>query len=112
MANIQNLKPWKQGQSGNPSGKPKGAKHLSTLIQELMEDDSFEYKLKDGSVLSGAPIRAIITTLIIKALDGDMRAFDLLSKYGYGNKVDLTSNFSELPVPIYGGLSAGFELND
>ena len=27
IANYPNLKPWKPGQSGNPAGKPPGARH-------------------------------------------------------------------------------------
>lgn len=35
--NNDNLKPFQPGQSGNPSGKPKGAKHYSTLLKEALE---------------------------------------------------------------------------
>ena len=105
MANNDNLKSWQPGQSGNPSGKPKGTKHLSSRIQEMLLDDSFEQKLKDGTILNGAPINAVLRTLVIKAVDGDLRAFDLLAKYGYGTKVDITSEGKTLPTPIYGGLS-------
>jgi len=30
----ENLHPWKPGQSGNPSGRPKGGKELAVLIKE------------------------------------------------------------------------------
>ena len=39
MANQDNLKSWLPGQSGNPSGKPKGIKNLSTWIREFLEDE-------------------------------------------------------------------------
>jgi hypothetical protein len=91
MANQQNLKSWKPGQSGNPAGKPKGTKHLSTWIREMLEDDSFTAKLASGKTAKGAPVKAIIQSLAVKALEGDMKAFDLLAKYGYGTKVDATS---------------------
>lgn len=35
MANLKNLKPWKPGQSGNPSGKPKGTAGLAAKAREL-----------------------------------------------------------------------------
>jgi hypothetical protein len=105
MANDQNLKPWKSGQSGNPAGKPKGTKHLSTWIQELMEDENFVRKLANGKTKKEAPVKAIVATLIQKAVDGDMKAFDLLAKYGYGTKVDITSKDQLFPAPIMGGMS-------
>lgn len=82
---------WKPGQSGNPEGKPKGTKHISTHIQEMLNDPDFELKLKDGTILKGRPVQAIIKTAVAKAVSGDMRAFDMLGKYGYGNKLDITS---------------------
>ena len=105
MANEQNLKSWQPGQSGNPTGKPKGTKHLSKWIQEMLEDESFEVKLKGRKTFRGAPMQAIIQTVATKALNGDLRAFDLLAKYGYGTKVDVTSDDKPLPMPILGGLS-------
>lgn len=89
---------WRAGQSGNPKGKSKGTKHLSTWIKELLENDNFEYKLHTGEYVNGAPIKAILSCLIIRAIEGDCRAFDLLAKYGYGNKVFNINN--ELPMPI------------
>jgi hypothetical protein len=100
VANEANLKPWKPGTSGNPAGKPKGTKHLSTRIREMLEDDTFEQKLTNGQLIKGAPAEAIIRTLITKAVAGDMRAFNLLAKYGYGTKLDVTSDYEPLPSPI------------
>jgi hypothetical protein len=94
---------WQPGISGNPSGKPKGTKHISTWVQELLESEDFECQFVNGTLFRGAPIKAIIQTAIIRAIMGDMRALDLLAKYGYGTKVDITSR--SVPVPILGGLS-------
>jgi hypothetical protein len=96
---------WQSGESGNPDGKPRGTKHLSTWIRELLEDETLESKLKNGQVIKTAPIKAIVGVLITKALAGDMKAFDMLGKYGYGTKLDLTSDSRELPTPILVGLS-------
>ncbi|MDB5185281.1 MAG: hypothetical protein JWN38_1089 [Candidatus Saccharibacteria bacterium] len=57
----------------------------------MMEDDQFTHKLGNGRTKKEIPVKAIVGTLITKALDGDMRAIDLLAKYGYGTKLDLTS---------------------
>ena len=83
---------WKPGQSGNPAGKPKGAKHLSTHIQNMLNDVNFELKLKNGELLKGAPIKAIIKTAIAKSISGDTRAMEWLAKHGYGEKINLEVN--------------------
>lgn len=88
---------WQPGQSGNPAGKPKGAKHLSTWIQELLNDEDFETEIQEGYKIvhfKGAPIKAIVKAQMIKAVNGDVKAFDVLGKYGFGTKqeIDVTSN--------------------
>ena len=80
---------WKPGQSGNPAGKPKGTKHLSTYIQEALTDENFELKLKDGTILKEMPIKAIIKTAVAKSVSGDTRAMEWLAKHGYGEKLNL-----------------------
>ena len=95
MTNVDNLTPFQQGEqrakdAGSKGGKNKaGSKHLSTHIQEMLNDPDFELKLKDGSVLKGAPLAAIIKTAVAKAVSGDMRAFDMLAKHGYGERLKL-----------------------
>lgn len=80
---------WKPGQSGNPAGKPKGAKHLSTHIQEMLNDEDFEIKLKDGTLLKERPIKAIVKTAVAKSISGDNRWAEWLAKHGYGEKINL-----------------------
>lgn len=84
---------FKPGQSGNPAGKPKGTVHLSTHIQNLLNDETFRSMVRQGLEIreyKGAPIKAIIQAQINLALNGDAKAFDLLAKYGYGSKIELT----------------------
>ena len=83
---------FKPGVSGNPAGKPKGARSLSATIQDLMEDDDFEIKLKDGQILKGRPSKKIAEVMYGMAISGNTKAADWLAKYGYGNKIDVTSN--------------------
>jgi hypothetical protein len=45
MANEQNLKPFKKGQSGNPAGKPKGTENVSTRLKRLLALDDNELKM-------------------------------------------------------------------
>lgn len=69
---------FRKGQSGNPNGRPKGTKNLKTdLIEELGEI----ILIREG----GKPIRiskqrAIIKSLVSRAVKGDARAADLLLK--------------------------------
>jgi len=90
---------WKPGESGNPKGKPKGSKHLSTYIQEALVDENFELKLKDGSILKEMPVKAIIKTAVAKSLSGDTRAMEWLAKHGFGEK-HILSNDPESPVGV------------
>lgn len=58
--NIESFK-WQKGQSGNLSGKPKGTKHLSTLLKEALELGDTKAK--------------IISSLLKKAIDdNDLKA--------------------------------------
>ncbi len=83
---------FKPGESGNPAGKPKGAKHISTHIQNLLEDEEFEANVLDSKVgvieYKGAPIKAIIMVALRKAVNGDDKAREWLAKYGYGQKFE------------------------
>lgn len=92
---------FKPGQSGNPNGLPKGTKHISTWIQEMLNDETFDNVIEDQNgkrvEFKGAPLKAIIMTAVVKANKGDNRWADWLAKYGYGTKVQL-SNDPENPI--------------
>lgn len=50
---------WRPGQSGNPAGKPRGARHKTTLLAEkLMQDDA----------------EAVVNAVLTAAKGGDMTA--------------------------------------
>lgn len=53
---------FKPGQSGNPKGKPRGTKHVSTRLRDAIAGDLY----------------AIVAALIEKAKDGDTGAASLL----------------------------------
>lgn len=92
---------FKPGESGNPSGKPKGTKHVATWIQEMLNDEGFEALLADPKegwkTYKGAPMKAIVQVMAIKAMGGDVKAFDVLSKYGWGTKM-VHANDPESPI--------------
>lgn len=93
---------YKPGQQGSVGGH----KHLSTTIQEMLEDGTFEDKLHDGRKLKGKPSRLIVRAMIKLAVQGNVKAADWLAKYGYGTKIDLTSDgqpisfVNALPRPV------------
>lgn len=83
---------FQPGQSGNPAGKPKGARHITTIIQDLANDEDFKGYIKDGTgalvYYEGAPIRAIVGAMIQEAsFAEDPRvkhaAREQLLKYGW-----------------------------
>lgn len=63
MANVENLKPWPKGTSGNPGGRPKTAKLRDTLAK-LIDDKDLGDKL--------------MSKLVVMALSGDMRAMAMI----------------------------------
>ena len=65
-------RPWQPGESGNPNGRPKGAKNFKTdLREELSEIISF--READGEVAISKQ-RALIKRLVTSAINGDARA--------------------------------------
>ncbi|MFO0920112.1 MAG: DUF5681 domain-containing protein [Candidatus Saccharimonadales bacterium] len=80
-----NLKPWQPGQSGNPNGRPKGSKNLKSIISNILDDTSSYDNLTDWEQQdrSKTPAQAIVLSLASKALNGDIRAADLLFRFGY-----------------------------
>lgn len=85
---------WKPGQSGNPKGPKPGYKHISTWIQEMLNDESFEALIldsKQGAIeFKGAPLKAIIMVAMRKAVTDPKTGTqwaEWLAKHGYGNKL-------------------------
>ena len=63
---------FKKGKSGNPRGRPKGSLNLATdLTAELGENITIR---EDGRARKVSKQRALIKSLMAKALQGDVRA--------------------------------------
>jgi hypothetical protein len=88
MANEENLKPFKKGQSGNPSGRPKGSLSRSTIARRWLE--TFENTKNpitgDYENLTQEDIGTL--ALIKKMRQGDVAAYKALMDSGYGTAKD------------------------
>lgn len=86
MAKEDNLKPaWSKGESGNPAGRPKGAKNRSTVARQWLEvNQSLKNPLTGEQELMSQ--EDLMTLAIIKkAREGDVAAYKALMDSGYGS---------------------------
>jgi hypothetical protein len=67
---------FKQGQSGNPKGRPPGAKNLSTLLSEALNESVVI--AENGGRRKISKRQAIIKQLVNRSAKGDWRAVKLL----------------------------------
>jgi hypothetical protein len=80
-----------KGKSGNPRGRPKGARNLTT---ELRDELSERISITEGGVKRMvSKQRGLVKTLYARSIQGDMRAMSQLVKL-IGNCLD-----DDVPVP-------------
>jgi hypothetical protein len=81
---LDNLKPFEQGESGNPNGRPKGSKNRSTIAKYWLEvNQNLKNPLTgDNQTMSQEDLMTL--ALIKKARDGDVNAYKALMDSGYG----------------------------
>ena len=67
---------FQKGRSGNPKGRPKGARNFGTVLQEAL--DQTVLVREDGVARRVTRRGAVVLSLLAKALKGDVRAAALL----------------------------------
>jgi hypothetical protein len=69
---------FKKGHSGNPKGRPKGAKSLKDLVGKALWR---LVQMKAGEVVSKVPaLEASVNAIMAKAMHGDVKAFQCVVK--------------------------------
>jgi hypothetical protein len=77
---IADLQKWQKGTSGNPAGRKLGSKNIATIVKELLEQDiDTRFPLNDPlkeliSDNGTSYAKAIVYAMLLKAIDGDVRA--------------------------------------
>lgn len=110
--NIGKDTQFKPGQSGNPDGKPKGTRHLSTIIRDILENiDWDKTTLKNKEQLKkqygNKGWDAIVYVAHTKAMTGDTQAMKWLAENGYGKHLDITSGGEKLNVALVEFVNSG-----
>ena len=72
---------FKPGQSGNPKGRPRGAKNLKTDLEEELRE--LITVREGGNVKTVSKQRAMLKSLTAKAVQGDPRAADIVINMMY-----------------------------
>jgi hypothetical protein len=67
---------FQKGRSGNPRGRPRGAKNLSTLVNEALNERVLVAENRGRRKITKQ--QAMITQLVNKAAQGDWRAIKIL----------------------------------
>jgi len=78
------LKPFEKGESGNPNGRPKGAKNRSTIAKYWLEVNQNLKNPLTGESETMSQEDLMTLALIKKAREGDVAAYKALMDSGYG----------------------------
>ncbi len=72
---------WKEGESGNPAGKPKGTLSFKTIIKRWMEAKMDEVDPETGETVKMTLADIITLKQFQKAKKGDTRAYEVLKNH-------------------------------
>jgi hypothetical protein len=95
---------FRRGQSGNPRGRPKGAKNTATLLREILDR---KIEVRSGSHSRKITIREVILTRFAESsLKGDVKAAAfLLQRYdgstGDEQQTDVTTMEEEAIIAAF-----------
>lgn len=88
MANEENLIPFKKGESGNPSGRPKGRRNTKTILKEFLNVeldvptlDGTDKKMRLDSLLVGSLFKSALYGNNIRAYEILFKKIEELEKY-------------------------------
>jgi hypothetical protein len=75
MANEQNLKPYKKGQSGNPKGRPIGALGSKTILQKYLNLITQAENPITNEIENLTIAEQIHLKQVAKAIEGDLYSY-------------------------------------
>lgn len=90
-----NLIPFKKGESGNPAGRPKGARSRKSIVERWITIEQSVANPITGKTESLSQEDIMVLALISKARKGDLGAYRELMDSVYGKLMD---NISITPV--------------
>jgi hypothetical protein len=91
---AENIRPhqWKKGQSGNPGGRPKKIPEITRLLADVLGEEN-----KEGISIAEQILKAVRN----KALEGDIRAFEVLFDRAYGKaKTNIEFNQEGITIKV------------
>ena len=96
-----NLKPaWTKGESGNPNGRPKGAKNRSTIARRWLEVNQSLKNPLTGEQETMSQEDLMTLALIKKAREGDVTAYKALMDSGYGAPLQQIEQ-TNVEIPLF-----------
>lgn len=86
MGQIDNLKNFEKGKSGNPNGRPKGSKNRSTSLKKMLglKAQIINPASEDGEIMKGTVEDKMAAAMVQKALSGNLMAFREIMDCVYG----------------------------
>jgi hypothetical protein len=95
---------FQPGKSGNPSGRPRGSKNLSTIVEELLDERVLVRTSKGERYVTAQ--KAMVLQVRSKALKADLRATDRLVAWNAPNELAKQQMARAAAEPIHRELSA------